>query len=104
MSVAVKAVATKQLKAVGWDAFHPDDLLAASRLELAKYDLKLQHVHGARGHRALTHVLYNRKGQALYPAASVVVVQEGDQQVHSFHGRLCRPHALAHIHVRATGE
>ena len=90
---------TKQLKAVGWDAFHPDDLLAASRLELAKYDLKLQHVHGARGHRALTHVLYNRKGQALYPAASVVVVQEGDQQVHSFHGRLCRPHALAHIHV-----
>ena len=91
---------TKQLKAVGWDAFHPDDLLSASRLELAKYDLKLQHVHGARGHRALTHVLYNRKGQALYPAAGVVVVQEGDRQVCTPFTAVCVIHMhFSHMHT-----
>ena len=77
---------TRMLKASGWDGFHPDDLLSAGRMELSKYDLKLHHVHGSRGHCASNNVRYNNKGQALYVAAGVVVVQEGDSQLHHFQG------------------
>ena len=75
---------TKMFKAVGWDNFHPDDLESAGRSELPKYELRLKHVHGSRGHCAMNNVLYNEKGQAVYVTAQVALVQQGDVQVQHF--------------------
>jgi microtubule-associated protein-like 6 len=74
------------LKKCGWDDFHPDDLTRADRQELSRYDLKLNHIHGARGHCGLNTVHLNEKGHAVYAAASVVIVQDGDKQLHHFQG------------------
>ena len=67
---------TKMFKPVGWDDFEPQDLEKAGRMILSKYELRLQHVYGSRGHCAMKNVFYNRDGHAVYIAAGVVNVQE----------------------------